>query len=194
MEYEGLTREEMIDIVRSLANKLDSMRKANEELVRQIRSRDGDVVKLRRELEERIAERITADDRMNRENRRFETLVANLPGAVYRCANDEAWTMEFISGQVEQLCGYPAEEFIRNNVRTYKSIIHHDDVIKVVEAVNEGVENNRPYIIEYRIRHRDGSIRNVYERGAGVFAEDGTLLWLDGVIFDVTTPNLGGMR
>jgi PAS domain S-box-containing protein len=44
----------------------------------------------------------------------------------------------------------------------------------------------QPYVLEYRIIRADGSVKWVYEKGQGVFDADDSLLWLDGVIFDIT--------
>src|SRR5262249_27264875 len=40
--------------------------------------------------------------------------------------------------------------------------------------------------MEYRIVHRDGSVRWVYERGQGIHDADGKVLHIDGAIFDIT--------
>ena len=61
--------------------------------------------------------------------------VANIPAAVYRCACDEAGTIEFLSDQIEELVGYPASDFIDNKVRSYDSIIHPDDLAQVIAEV-----------------------------------------------------------
>ena len=42
----------------------------------------------------------------------FQSLVANVPGAVYRCALSSDWEMEFMSDEVEQICGYRASDFV----------------------------------------------------------------------------------
>ncbi len=118
--------------------------------------------------------------------KRFKTLVANIPGATYRCACDPDWTMEYISKAVEEISGYPASDFINNKIRTYESIIHRDDTQMVRDAVYDGVDRKRPYSIDYRIIRNDGQKRYVYERGQGVFDRNGEVKWLDGAIFDVT--------
>ena len=122
--------------------------------------------------------------RLNAE--KYLTLISNIPGVVYRCANDAAWTMQFISSTIEEISGYPASDFLDNAVRTYSSIIHGDDVMLVVNAVQNGLVARRPYVVEYRIKHQDGSIRWVYEKGRGVFDKGGEFRWLDGVIFDIS--------
>src|SRR5262249_13784138 len=40
--------------------------------------------------------------------------------------------------------------------------------------------------VDYRIIHRDGSIRWLQDKGQAVFDTDGQPLYLDGVVFDVT--------
>ena len=61
------------------------------------------------------------------DSERLSALVMNVPGAIYRCSPSFDWAMEFISETVEPITGYPAAEFVKNNVRTYASVIHPDD-------------------------------------------------------------------
>ena len=184
MGFENMSREELIAALEECSRRMAALKEANSDLVAQLQQKDHDILRTQRELEERIAQCIRRDNEIRQSTNRYATLVANIPGAVYRCANDVYWTMEFISEQIEELTGYPATDFINNAVRSYNSVIHPDDVLKVVDAVNEGVKNHRSYTIEYRVQHKNGSAVWVYERGAGVYDEDGTLLWLDGIIFD----------
>jgi PAS domain S-box-containing protein len=121
---------------------------------------------------------------------RFRTLLANMPGACYRRACDFAYTMEFISDGITDICGHAAGDFVGNKVRTFASIIHSDDVARVERAVADGIAARAPFTIEYRLVHRDGSDRWVQERGQGIWGEDGRLLYLDGAIFDITARRL----
>jgi PAS domain S-box-containing protein len=123
--------------------------------------------------------------RLRAHEARLASLVGNIPGAVYRCACDRIWTMEWISAEIEQIVGYPPSDFIDNAVRNFASVTHPDDVAKVEHAVFEAAEQGRPFGLEYRLVRRDGSIRWVLERGQVLEAEDGRR-WLDGVIFDIT--------
>ncbi len=190
MNYEEMDRSALLEEISRLQKKIDGLKEFGSSLEQQLQSRDIEINRIKRELQDRIAEAICRENDMHRDQDRFRTLVGNIPGAVYRCANDAFWTMEYMSDQILALSGYPASDFVNNAVRSYKSIVHPEDVIKVVNAVNDGVNARRPYSIEYRVKHRDGSIRHVYERGIGIHTEDGTLLWLDGVIFDQTVlPN-----
>ncbi len=133
-----------------------------------------------------ITERKKSEEALRQSEDRFRSLVSNIPGAIYRCQWDSHWTMKFISDSIGEISGYPAEEFIDNQCRTYASIIHPDDREPVEIAVNQAVEAREPFILEYRVMHRDGNIRWVYEKGRGVFDEGGNLLYLDGAIFDIS--------
>ncbi|GAB3431332.1 hypothetical protein GCM10027569_78420 [Flindersiella endophytica] len=116
---------------------------------------------------------------------RLRALIANVPGAIYRCANDAAWTMNLISDEIQRISGYPAEEFVDSRVRTFTSIIHPDDRGQVERGVRAATAESRQFVLEYRIVRKDGTIAWVLERGQQVL--DGTgQAWLEGVIFDVS--------
>ncbi|NJN74946.1 MAG: hypothetical protein HC796_00095 [Synechococcaceae cyanobacterium RL_1_2] len=44
--------------------------------------------------------------------KRFRSLVDNLPGVVYRCRADEHLSVEFVSEAIEELSGYSCQRFI----------------------------------------------------------------------------------
>lgn len=130
--------------------------------------------------------RIQAEKSLRESEEKFRTLVKNIPGITYRCACDEHWTMEYISDGVEVLSGYPAPDFINNDVRSYASIIHPDDTQLVDDIIMEALEQKQPYTIEFRIVHANGTEHWVYEKGQGIFDDQANLLYLDGVIVDIT--------
>jgi PAS domain S-box-containing protein len=115
----------------------------------------------------------------------LRALVANIPGALYRCALDSDWTMEWLSDEIETISGYPATDFIHNAVRTFASVIHRDDREPVERSVRQAVNARRPFSLEYRILRRDGDVRWVLERGQREESGDGGR-WLCGAIFDIT--------
>ena len=95
----------------------------------------------------------------------LRSLVANIPGALYRCVWEPDWTMEWLSEEIEEISGYPATDFINNSRRTFASVIHPDDREQVERSVMEAVNAGRPFSLEYRINRRDGDVRWVLERG-----------------------------
>ena len=116
---------------------------------------------------------------------RLHSLVANLPGAAYRCALDADWTIKYVSDGIVDIAGHAAGEFTSHR-RSYASIIHPDDVAAVDRMVRSALAQRQPYALEYRIFHADGSIRWVFEKGHGIFDTGDHLIYLEGVLLDVT--------
>ncbi|OCQ94328.1 histidine kinase [Oscillatoriales cyanobacterium USR001] len=117
---------------------------------------------------------------------RFRSLVANLPGAIYRCCCDEHCTMEFISDEIEVISGYRAADLIQNQRLTFASIIHPEDAGTVKREVATAIAAKHSYNLEYRIIHANGSVRWIAEKGRAEKSQNGDVLWLDGLIFDIT--------
>ena len=136
-----------------------------------------------------ITMRKATDLALRESEQRYRSLVASLPGIAYRCAFDADWTVEIMSGEVEQVTGYPADDFLQGE-RTYASIIHPDDRDRVWRGVEHGVSRHKDYDLEYRLLHHDGSLRDVLERGHGVYDNAGRVKWLDGFIWDITDRKL----
>jgi PAS domain S-box-containing protein len=133
-----------------------------------------------------ITERMRVKQDLHTSEERFSSLLANVPGVVFRCAYDKDWTMILLSNGLEDISGYPASDVLFSTVRNYDSLIHPDDRNMVNMTISNAVEQREAYSLNYRIIHKDGSIRWVYERGQAVFTQNGKVLWLDGVILDVT--------
>jgi PAS domain S-box-containing protein len=144
------------------------------------------LVKLIAERLGNVIERKKAENLLKEAEDKFRTLVDNVPGVIYRCANDPAWTMDYISDEIKDLSGYPASDFINNKVRSYASIIYKQDKDKVNKVIQNALEKRTTYRIEYRIIDKNNDIKWVGERGQGVYNQAGELIRLDGMIFDVT--------
>ena len=133
-----------------------------------------------------ISERKQAEEALRESEEKFRSLVGNIPGVSYRCRCDEHWTMDFISDEVKNLTGYPASDFLQNAVRSWASIMHPEGKEASEEYAMEKINRKEPYTLEFRIIGADGNIRWCYEKGQGVFDEQGKLRFLDGVIVDHT--------
>ncbi len=113
----------------------------------------------------------------------YRTLISNISSVTFRCLNDATWTMIFISDAIEQLTGYPAEDFILNKKRSYANIIHPEDR----DYVNiNSEETNREYSIEYRIINKNNETLWVNEKGRWYFDEVEKRVMLDGIISNIT--------
>jgi len=137
----------------------------------------------RKQSEEKLNKTSTA---LNESQKKFQDLVTNIPGAVYRCKGDANWTMEYISPTIKEISGYSEHNFINNKKMTFTSIIHPDDQKMVEETIMAGIENHEPYVINYRIIHKNKEVRWVYEKGQALYGSEGNVVYLDGAIFDNT--------
>ena len=120
------------------------------------------------------------------DSNRLNGLIENIPGIIYSCAMDENWTMEYINTGIFDLTGYAAESFINNRDLSFASIIHPDDADRVEKSVMEAVKSQRAYTIEYRILDIKQQVIWVYEKGRAQYNREGSPLWLDGAILDIT--------
>ncbi|MFA6636685.1 MAG: PAS domain S-box protein [Candidatus Omnitrophota bacterium] len=125
-------------------------------------------------------------DKIKENEEKYRTLVENMPGVVFRCINDEKWSMLFISEEIQRMTGYPASDFIGNSVRSFASIIHEEDRGMVQDSIKSAVAEDRSYDVEYRILCADGRVLWVKEKGRILFDGRRGMIWLDGVIFDIT--------
>ncbi|NJR65848.1 MAG: PAS domain-containing protein [Leptolyngbyaceae cyanobacterium CRU_2_3] len=133
-----------------------------------------------------ITERKQSEAALREREERFSSLLSNISGAVYRCAYADGWTMEFISEPIQEITGYAADAFIRDQGLTFAEIALVEDEARIQQELNQAIAEQQSYMLEYRIRHADGSIRWVYEKGQGIFNAKNDLVCLDGVIFDIT--------
>ena len=134
-----------------------------------------------------ITKRKEFEEQLQKSEERIRSMVSNMPGVVYRCLLDDNWTMLFISDEIQKLSGYPPEDFLGENPkRTFASIMHPDDVEPIALNAKRAVEARKPYTNDYRVIDRDGETCWVFARGQATYDEDGTPLYLDGTIFDVS--------
>jgi two-component system sensor histidine kinase/response regulator len=126
-----------------------------------------------------------AEQQLRERERQLDSLMGHLPGLAYRALADEHWTALFVSKGIEDLTGYPADEFTSRRLN-YADIMLPEDRPATREAVFTALQERRMYEAEHRIRHKDGSVRWIWARGHGVFAPDGSLRFIEGLNLDMT--------
>ncbi|MDP1932181.1 MAG: PAS domain-containing protein [Gammaproteobacteria bacterium] len=115
-----------------------------------------------------------------------QLLLKHVPGMVYRCRNDEAWTMLFVSAGCKSLTGYSPDDLLNNAKVSYASLIYPDDRTMVEKEVRDAVRGRRPFRCTYRMVARDGTIKWVWEQGEAVRTEEKGTSVLQGYITDIT--------
>ncbi|MBW4693650.1 MAG: PAS domain-containing protein [Lyngbya sp. HA4199-MV5] len=131
-----------------------------------------------------ITDRKCLEMELKASEERFRSLILNIPGAVFRCSS--TYTMAFVNDGIDAITGYPALALVNNQMQSFLSIVHPDDIAIIKDSLVQSVLDRHRCSIEYRIIHASGCIRWVFERKQGVFDQNGNLLWLDGVLLDIT--------
>ena len=141
---------------------------------------------LNKKLEQEIAEKNALAESLRQSQEQINSVLSNLVGAAYRCKPDDKWTMLFISSQIVDITEYSDSEIINNQKISYKEIIHPDDLEWSVRYINEKVSKCLPFELEYRIKTKSNKTVWVHESGQGICDGEGNLIYLDGIITDVT--------
>ena len=79
------------------------------------------------------------------------------PVVVFCWQNREGWPVDYVSSNVEDLTGYPVDEFASGH-RAYATLIHKDDLAHVVEEVTGNSTSDVAWFVHqpYRILRADG--------------------------------------
>ena len=123
------------------------------------------------------------------ESRRFlESVLSNVPGMVFRSICSEGGhRLKFISSGSEELTGYRPDELREGGGIGFEELIVEDDRQRVAAARLSALESKEgAYSISYRMRHRDGSIRHVWEHASVVDENAGEDPYAEGIVTDVT--------
>ena len=126
-----------------------------------------------------------AEQQLWERERELESLMGHLPGLAYRALADDHWTALFASRGMEDLTGYPADEFTSRRLN-YADIMLPEDRPATREGVLNALRERRMHEAEHRVRHKDGTVRWIWARGHGVFADDGSLRFIEGLNLDMT--------
>ncbi|MGE7957085.1 PAS domain-containing protein [Pseudomonas sp. NPDC089530] len=109
---------------------------------------------------------------------KLQSMIANIPGVVFRSLPDPARQMIFVSEAIEDLSGFAAAHFLGGH--SYRELVHPDDL----EIFQRSLDS-ASYMLEYRIVTATQEVRWVYDKGQTIVA-DGVPQYLDGVIFDIS--------
>lgn len=132
-----------------------------------------------------ITERKRAEHELQESERRFSSLVHNIPGIFYQYEFDKKWSLSFITDVVESITGYSAREFTSNKCN-FTDLTHLDDKLTVLACTTAALKQHQSYTLEYRIIHKDQSIRWIHEQGMPIYDDNNQPLYLQGAIFDIT--------
>ncbi|MBI5965609.1 MAG: PAS domain S-box protein [Chloroflexi bacterium] len=134
-----------------------------------------------------ITEHKLAGEALRKSEQKFRALSENIPNVVYQCRNDAHYSFLYLNSAVEELTGYPREDFLENGL-SFFDLYHPDDLAKIPTPESDllSIINRKAFHITYRIRHKSGEWRWVDEWGTGVTNVNGEVEYLEGIMIDIT--------
>ena len=132
-----------------------------------------------------LAERRRAESAVREAELRYRTLVEHLPLVTYISPVEETVGNLYVSPQVEELLGYPTEEWVKNP-NLLSDAVHPDDLERVLAEAEHLRETGEPLRSEYRYLTADGRTVWVLDETILVRDDEGTPLWVQGFILDIT--------
>ena len=132
-----------------------------------------------------MATAAAVEDEAREIERRYRTLVEQLPLVVYVDALDEGSSNIFTSGGIEPLLGYTVEEW-RDDPDLFIRTLHPDDRDRVLAAHARTHRTHEPLSLEYRLIARDEAVVWVRDDGVVVLGDGGEPLYLQGYLLDIT--------
>lgn len=148
------------------------------------RMKDGKVVATLGMFKDISKEKVEEEKLKERETA-LRDLAENMPGIVYRL-DLEKGKIEFLNNAVGEMTGFSPDELASGEICSIEPLILSEDRPQVIEVVKKSLTNGKPFEIEYRLRRKDGAVREFIERGRPVYGENKNPLYLDGIIFDIT--------
>lgn len=125
-------------------------------------------------------------DDARRSEAKFRSLVANVPGAIYRLSAEPDRKIIYVSSPIEAITGQSASSHMAKGSPAWVDMIHPDDSNYYQAVIDRSIASQTPFAIEYRIVRHDGSVHWVLDRGQIFVDPDGRSSYCDGVMFDIT--------
>jgi len=146
---------------------------------------DGDVAVGLRGFVQDVTERKQAEQQLADAERRYRSLVEQLPLGVYVRPLDLTKPNIYASPQVEPMLGYSAEEW-ETNPDLLAQIVHPDDRERVLDAASNLRTTGTPIHDEYRYIARDGRTVWVQDETYVVADDSGAPAYVQGFLLDIT--------
>ena len=125
---------------------------------------------------------------------RISAVLAGLGAVIYRCRNDASWTLVAISDGCRGLLGFAPHDLIDNRVVALGDLIHPDDAGPLLVKCQRNLDLRLQCDNEYRVRTAAGTEKWVRDRAQGVYSPTGDLLFIEGILDDITERKLAQQR
>jgi PAS domain S-box-containing protein len=132
-----------------------------------------------------VTERKESEERLREAEKRYRTLVEQLPLATYIDALDETSSAIYMSPQIEAMLGYSPEEWVADR-GLFPKVLHPDDRERVMAEVARTQMTGEPFRCEYRVIARDGRVVWIRDEDVTIRDDEGKALYAQGYMLDIS--------
>jgi len=123
----------------------------------------------------------------------YETLLGQVPGAIYAYQPELGGVTLAMSTYIEELLGVPADRFLSGD-SVWDEVLHPDDRERAWADYESFLATGQPDCGDYRYVRPDGRVVWIQDRSAMVRDRDGKPLLVQGVMFDITATKERALR
>jgi diguanylate cyclase (GGDEF)-like protein/PAS domain S-box-containing protein len=133
-----------------------------------------------------IAARRRVEEALRESEQKYRELVTNVPAMVFKGYAD--WSVDFFDDKIEELIGYPRDDFISRKLK-WSELIWAEDLAGAKAIFKQALKTDKSYMREYRIKGKLGTIHWIRERGQIICQADGMINYISGVFSDITSEH-----
>lgn len=126
------------------------------------------------------------DKKLKKSEESYKDILQNISGIIYKVIFQKKREVIFFNSMHEELTGYSEKELQMGDLSAVEPLILPEDRDMVMNIISDSIKNNEPFMVDYRIRKKDGELRYFRDRGKPAYDDKGNLAFIHGVIFDVT--------
>jgi methyl-accepting chemotaxis protein len=142
-------------------------------------------------LKQNMEELQTTQSAITEANDKLSSLLVNVPGMIFTQRKEDAtWSINFVSEGAKILTGYEPQAIVNGQVH-FTDLIHPDDFKTTYQEsdkiVSKAIAEKTVYEIRYRLVDAYKNVKYVWEKGNGLYDDNGQLIGLQGFVTDITS-------
>jgi len=132
-----------------------------------------------------VTERKRAEALLRQTERKYRTLVEQVPSVVYTAEYGESGRWHYVSPRIESMLGFTPEEWLADPDLWYERMVPEDRERAIADDAHSRT-SGAPLRSEYRLRSRDGRVVWVRDEAEAVLDDEGNPVFHHGILIDIT--------
>ncbi|MGH2529118.1 MAG: PAS domain S-box protein [Actinomycetota bacterium] len=134
---------------------------------------------------EDIDQRKRAEVQLRQTERKYRTLVEQVPSVVYTAEYGESGRWYYVSPRIESMLGFTPQEWLADPDLWYEQMVPEDRERALADDAHSRT-SGEPLRSEYRLRSRDGRVVWVRDEAEAVLDDEGIPAFHHGILVDIT--------